>query len=192
MIRDALTELMEEKGVEGITVSDLTERANINRGTFYLHYRDINDLWEQSEDEIINEIEMLTQLINPQDAINYNSQAEPFPFIISLFEYLLENSSFMKIILGPKGGASFQGKLKGLIKRTFSNIILTHLKEENMLVPTEFLMAYVSSAHLGVIQYWLESGMANSPREMALILSRITFLGPGHVAGLGKQFKEEI
>lgn len=49
MIRDALTLLMEEKGFEGITVRDLAEKAAINRGTFYLHYKDKYDLLEQSD-----------------------------------------------------------------------------------------------------------------------------------------------
>jgi AcrR family transcriptional regulator len=191
MIRDALTVLMEEKGFEGITVRDLTDRANINRGTFYLHYRDKYDLLEQSEDEIITEIEKLTLQLNLNDAFNYNRQDEPFPFIITLFDYLLENSSFMQIILSPKGGGSFQLKLKDLIKRTFSKNILVNLRLEDMLVPAEFLLAYVSSAHIGVIQHWLKTGMEKSPREMALILSRTTLLGPGYVAGLSKHSKEE-
>ncbi|MFL6555361.1 MAG: TetR/AcrR family transcriptional regulator, partial [Bacillus sp. (in: firmicutes)] len=111
LIRDALTELMEEKGFEGLTVRDLTEKADINRGTFYLHYHDKYDLLEQSEAEILNEIEKIAQQINPTHFINFDSDNEPFPLIIKLFECFHENSSFMKVILGPKGDASFQGKL---------------------------------------------------------------------------------
>src|SRR3954447_14330505 len=103
LIRDALTELMEEKGFEGITVRDLTGKADINRGTFYLHYHDKYDLLEQSEAEILNEIEKMTLEINPNDFLNFNSENDPFPFIIKLFELFHENSSFMKVILGPKG-----------------------------------------------------------------------------------------
>jgi AcrR family transcriptional regulator len=183
LIRDALTELMEEKGFEGITVRDLTEKADINRGTFYLHYRDKYDLLEQSGAEIINEIKKLTNKINPLDALKFTGQGEPFPFIINLFEYLHENSSFMKVVLGPNGDASFQVKMKELIKKTFQQTIASKIKEEDMLVPLEFLISYVSSAHLGVIQHWLESGMEKSPREMAMILSRITLLGPRQVTG---------
>lgn len=184
LIRDALTELMEEKGFEGITVRDLTQKADINRGTFYLHYRDKYDLLEQSEAEIINEIKNLTNKINPLDALKFTGQGEPFPFIINLFEYLHENSSFMKVVLGPNGDAAFQVKMKEFIKNTFQQTIASKIKEEDMLVPLEFLISYVSSAHLGVIQHWLESGMKKSPRDMAMILSRITLLGPRQVTGL--------
>lgn len=184
LIRDALTELMEEKGFEGITVRDLTQKADINRGTFYLHYRDKYDLLEQSEAEIINEIKNLTNKINPLDALKFTGQGEPFPFIINLFEYLHENSSFMKVVLGPNGDAAFQVKMKEFIKNTFQQTIASKIKEEDMLVPLDFLISYVSSAHLGVIQHWLESGMKKSPRDMAMILSRITLLGPRQVTGL--------
>jgi AcrR family transcriptional regulator len=183
LIRDALTELMEEKGFEGITVRDLSVKAEINRGTFYLHYHDKYDLLEQSEAEILNEIEKMTLEINPTDFMNFNSENEPFPFIIKLFELFHENSSFMKVILGPKGDASFQGKLRDIIKKTFFQNVISKIKSENLLVPVDYLFAYVSSAHLGVIQHWLESGMGKSPREMAMVLSRITLLGPRHVTG---------
>jgi AcrR family transcriptional regulator len=186
LIRDALTELMEEKGFEGITVRDLTEKADINRGTFYLHYHDKYDLLEQSEAEILTEIEKIALTINPTDFMNFNSENEPFPFIVNLFEFFHENSSFMKVILGPKGDASFQGKLKDFIKHTFFQNIMSKIKRENLLVPVDFLFAYVSSAHLGVIQHWLESGMEKSPREMAMILSRITLLGPRNALGFKK------
>lgn len=186
LIRDALTELMEEKGFEGITVRDLTEKAAINRGTFYLHYHDKYDLLEQSEAEILTEIEKIALTINPTDFMNFNSENEPFPFIVNLFEFFHENSSFMKVILGPKGDASFQGKLKDFIKQTFFQNIMSKIKRENLLVPVDYLFAYVSSAHLGVIQHWLESGMEKSPREIAMILSRITLLGPRNALGFKK------
>jgi len=183
LIRDALTELMEEKGFEGITVRDLTQKAEINRGTFYLHYHDKYDLLEQSEAEILIEIQKIAQEINPLDFMNFNREDEPFPFIINLFEFFQENSSFMKVILGPNGDASFQGKLKEFIKQTFFQNIMSKINSDNLLVPADYLFAYVSSAHLGVIQHWLDSGMEKSPREIAMILSRITFLGPRNSLG---------
>ncbi|AZU63950.1 TetR/AcrR family transcriptional regulator [Neobacillus mesonae] len=186
LIRDTLTELIEEKGFEGVTVRDLTERAKINRGTFYLHYRDKYDLLEQSEDEIIKGIVQLVHEISPIEAVAYTSQNEPFPIIQKLFEHFQENANFMKVILGPKGDPAFQVKLRELITETFLNKMAEEINSEEMQVPVEFLTTYVSAAHVGVIQHWLETGMEKSPREMTLILAKMTLLGPGHVAGLKK------
>jgi AcrR family transcriptional regulator len=188
LIRDALTTLMEEKGFENITVSDLTAKADINRGTFYLHYRDKYDLLEQSENEVIKEINEIIkdaqQLIPKNDAYRYSLQLEHFPFITTLFEYILENSSFMKVILGPKGDPAFQEKMKEVMKRNLLQNVVEKIKKENLIVPPEHLIAYVCSAHLGVIQHWIENGMKESPREMSSILAQITLLGPGYVTGL--------
>ncbi|MFL6559059.1 MAG: TetR-like C-terminal domain-containing protein, partial [Bacillus sp. (in: firmicutes)] len=73
---------------------------------------------------------------------------------------------------------------KDFIKKTFFQNLISKINNENLLVPVDYLFAYISSAHLGVIQHWLENGMEQSPREMALVLSRITLLGPRHVIGL--------
>lgn len=191
MIKDALTELMEEKGFDAITVRDITEKANINRGTFYLHYRDKYDLLEQSEEEILKKLEEIAlevRRINPKD---FNFQVNKhFPFVIKLFEYFQENSRFMKVILSPMGDLSFQDKIKNVIKKNVIENVFSKLKKEDLLVPVEFIIAYITSAHLGVIQQWLNSGMNQSPQEISLILYNITVHGPIVVIGLGPELSK--
>lgn len=186
IIRDTLTELMTEKGFEGITVNELTARADINRGTFYLHYRDKYDLLEKSEAELICKISRIlsaSQKLSPEETLAHISRDEPFPFLLKLIEYISDNASFINTLLGPKGDPSFQVKLKEVLKETL--VKKSHqLKKEEMLVPPDYLIAYVSSAYLGLIQHWLESGMKESSREISLILQRISLLGPGKAAGL--------
>lgn len=187
MIRNALTELMEDKGFEGITVSDLTVRADINRGTFYLHYRDKYDLLEQSENEVILEIEKMAseiQNLTSKSAISFFDENKPVPFLVELFEYLEENFHFMKVIMGPKGDPSFQMRIKEVMKKNILQNLEKRFKNDEMLVPEDYFFAYVSSAHVGVIQHWLENGMKKTPLEMSYILSRMVFLGPGKVAGI--------
>ena len=48
-LRLALMELMCEKPQKHISVRELAERADINRGTFYIHYKDVSDLLQQLE-----------------------------------------------------------------------------------------------------------------------------------------------
>jgi AcrR family transcriptional regulator len=184
MIRDAMTELMVDKGFEGVTVRNLTEKAKINRGTFYLHYKDKYDLLEQCEEEVLTGIVTIVQTIDPKLALSFTSQEEPFPVFVQLFEYFRDNSAFLKVILGPKGDPSFQLKLKEMIKKMIPTILFQTLNKEDLKVPFDFFIAYVAAAHLGVIQHWLDSGMEKSPREMTLILAKMTIFGPGYVAGI--------
>ena len=51
-LRQSLTELLAQKPLSKITVQELTERADVNRGTFYSHYKDISDMKEQIEREL--------------------------------------------------------------------------------------------------------------------------------------------
>ena len=51
-LRKALMDLMAEKPVKSISVRELADRADINRGTFYIHYKDVGDLLQRLEDEM--------------------------------------------------------------------------------------------------------------------------------------------
>lgn len=191
MIRNALSELIEEKGYNNISVTDLTARADINRGTFYLHYTDKYDLLEQVENEVIQELDEKVNstgcldVLSPEFINNLDSADITMPFMINIFEYLKENSKFVKAILGPKGDPRFHIKLKNLIKSNlFERNPGNTFKKEAMLIPQEYFISYVLSAHLGVIQQWLNSGMDKSPEEMTLVLSKMFLLGPLKVAGI--------
>ncbi|WP_110926667.1 TetR/AcrR family transcriptional regulator [Bacillus massiliglaciei] len=186
-IRDALTKLMEEKGFEAITVKDLTEKADINRGTFYLHYQDKYDLLEQSEADVLAQLSQIGKAassVDLEDFRRYVIHNIPLPFVITLFECIQENAPFMKAALGPKGDPSFQAKIKEMIKRHLVENILRKLEKREAGVPVDLFSAYITSAHLGVIQQWLAGGMTQEPKEMALILLSMTFKGPAAAIGL--------
>jgi AcrR family transcriptional regulator len=185
MIRNALSELIEEKGFNEISVTDLTARADINRGTFYLHYADKHDLLEQVENEVLEELQEHTQHVDVSDILNIDSIDKPVPFLVRLFEYFKENEIFMKAILGPKGDPIFHRKLKKFIEiNLFEKKLIKVFKKENMLIPEVYFISYILSAHLGVLQQWLESDMESSPEDMALILSKMFLLGPLRVTGI--------
>ncbi|EKN70924.1 TetR family transcriptional regulator [Neobacillus bataviensis LMG 21833] len=184
-IRDALVELIDEKGFEAITVKDITIRAKINRGTFYAHYQDKFDLMTKCEEEIMHEMSRIVKQNFPGLIAAHGTKLPtetPFSIAVSVFEFLNENSGFMKAVLGPKGDLSFQTRLKDFMWKTMFGNNSDGLVRE--VVPGQYLASYVASAHIGVIQQWLNSGRKESPQEMARILSTITVNGPFYAAGL--------
>jgi AcrR family transcriptional regulator len=191
MIRNALSALIEEKGFGNISITDITTRADINRGTFYLHYIDKFDLLEQIENELLQELQQhikntrLTDKVTIEFTDNVESVSKPIPYMKKVFEYVKENSVLIKAILGPNGDPKFQNKIKELIHTNiFEKNLIKAFNKENMLVPEEYFISYLLSAHIGVLQKWLESGMEKTPEEMALILAKMSFLGPFKVTGL--------
>lgn len=189
-IRNALVELIEEQGFEATTVKDITNKANINRGTFYAHYQDKFDLMNKCLEEIMQDMLNIVEQGLPNVIAELGIKSTPItplPIAVSMFEYLNENSEFMKAMLSSKGDLSFQIKMKDFMWKTlFENIPNPLIKEDNLLVPSQYLASYIASAHIAVIQQWLDSGRKESPREMAQILSTITFNGPFFAAGLKK------
>lgn len=178
-LQEALTELMETKGFDAIKIHDLTEKADINRGTFYLHYKDKFDLLEQSEDDIIQEIVHIHKEGKKHEgkkslAIKLPIE-EPMPNLVELFSYIKANEALLRVLLGKRGNQTFQEKLKTVLRENMLEHILELHLEKSMLVPLEYFTAFAVSAHIGVIQQWIENGLDKSPKEMALILTRITF-----------------
>ncbi|MBP8763304.1 MAG: TetR/AcrR family transcriptional regulator, partial [Acetoanaerobium sp.] len=85
LIKTALSELIQEKGFDHVSITDLTQRANINRGTFYLHYQDKYDLLEKFENEVLDDIntnaENFIKSIKDIDFLGEDFSNEIKPFI---------------------------------------------------------------------------------------------------------------
>jgi AcrR family transcriptional regulator len=179
LLRKTLFELMEEKTIESITVTDISNRADINRGTFYLHFRDVSDMMEQIKEEMFEKIRRVVIQIDLRELLVYSSKGETYPILVKIFEELVRNSDFFKAIFGPNGDMSFVRRLKEFMSSIIFNK-LTYLQpqEENLLVPRDFIIAYMASANIGVVLHWIESGMKLSPLEMGQIMTQLVSHGP--------------
>lgn len=181
-LRAALIELIEERGVEGFTVNDLCARADLNRGTFYNHFRDKEDLLTSLEDEVMSGLvpfqdafKKLTLL----DLAKLKLSREPVPLLVELFDYLCAEGDFLRAMLGPHGDARFVRRLRETL---CTDLILGLLHERYRASDDPFVGYYVSfyaAAYLGVITRWLECGMRESSEEMARIAMRLLFIKPG-------------
>jgi AcrR family transcriptional regulator len=174
VIKDCFIQLIREKGFEKITVKDLTEKANINRGTFYLHYKDKYDLLEQGQNEILKEIEHIMSKASKEieKFIPIKESNQVSPFLTEIYTHIGYNSDFMSVILGTRGNLYFQTKLKDLIRRFIANNI-TNNANFNKKILVKYFIEMVASIQIGVIQKWIQDGMKESPKEMAAMVSEI-------------------
>lgn len=189
-IRGALVKLIEEKGFEAITVKDITTVAKVNRGTFYAHYQNKYDLMTKLEDGFMHNIAQIVKK-NINKDINKGKVDLPRILETALFEYLNESGDFLKAVLGPKGNLTFQTRLRDFMLNTMFGDQMPLLKEEELLVSKHYLAAYVASAHIGVIQKWLETGRKESPQEIAQFLAKLTLEGSFEAAGLKMNVKNK-
>lgn len=105
-LRDALVELIEERGLTNFSASDLCARADLNRGTLYNNFGDMEGLLAALEDDIMDDLENLQscmQRLSLKDVLRYRVNKKPMPFLVKLFDYLREQGDFLHAIMGPKG-----------------------------------------------------------------------------------------
>lgn len=181
-LRDALIELMKERGFDGFTVNDLCVRADLNRGTFYNHYHDKEALLAAFEGEIMHDLERFQvqmQDLTVRSLMTYRARKKPLPFLVELFDYLREQGDFLHAVLGPGGDVRFGPRLRDSV---CMNLVQSILHERYRNDPAPFVgyyVAFFASAYLGVIERWIETGMQESSEEMALIAMRLFFIKPG-------------
>ncbi|MGB8212523.1 MAG: TetR/AcrR family transcriptional regulator [Anaerolineales bacterium] len=165
-LRAALMALIEEKGFDAISVQDITERAGLNRATFYLHYRDKQDLLIRTSEA---EFDRLVAEAGPIDRGNLTFQKPPQQVVI-LFQHLAKNRDFYRVVLGRSGVPAFVARMREYLA-TFTQQRITGL---HTLYPVAvpilddvFISEYVAGALLGVIIWWLENDLPHSPEYMS-------------------------
>lgn len=181
-LRTALIELMEERGLDGLSVNDLCARADLNRGTFYNHFHDKDDLLTTLEDEIIADLERIQEQmkgLTVMDLVRYRTRKQPLPFLVDLFDYLREQGDFLHAVTGPGGDIRFAPRLRDSVCANLIQSILHERYRENPTPFVEYYVAFFATAYLGVIEHWIETGMKESSEEMALIAMRLFFIKPG-------------
>lgn len=102
---------MKEKSVNQITVKELVEEVDINRSTFYLHFKDIQDLLREIEENMEAQIK---RAIEEHPIVSGNENA--FYFIEDMFRVLDEEREISKALIGPNGDMGFIHRIERIIK----------------------------------------------------------------------------
>ena len=184
MLKDALLSLILEKGYDAVTVEDITERADLGRTTFYLHYKDKEDLLVESIETIASE---LVEYISQSNMLPVASDSGPqpsegyMPAIQLVFRHAGDNAMLYRIILREAGAVLASDRLRSIINAAASQIMSARLKENPPevlpLIPLEVLSNYFAASLLGLVTWWLESNMPYPPEQMADIFRRLFFEG---------------
>lgn len=171
LLKNGLTELMLTKPVQTITVRELTDYVNLNRGTFYLHYKDIQDLLNRLEDDLLDEFVEITNSHQPQEM-----NGKPFPLICDLYKFLEKNSDFVRIVLVNNQEQNFKNRLKDIIReRCINDWNEIFARADPKL--SELYSSYVLSGCIGIIETWLMNNTRQSPEELARYTENIMLNG---------------
>lgn len=172
-LRQGLTELLAEKSAKDITVRELSERVDMNRGTFYLHYKDIFDMIERIEKEMFEDLHGVLEK-HPVRSLN----GKPLPMLIDVFRFVAKNADMCTVLIGKNGDLAFVNRLKSLVKdRCLSDWmkLFNTGKSKNF----EYFYSFIVSGCIGLLQNWLENGMKEPPEHMASLAEQMILTGIG-------------
>jgi AcrR family transcriptional regulator len=182
MLHDAAISLIEERGIDGFNVSDVTDRADLNRSTFYSHFKDKNDLVHFCEVEFFDElsdIEAEMADVSPEELGMAYIGLKPLQPLVDIFEFLGKHSGLLNALIGPNGDIGFERRMLDTVCNTIVDRVLSPKYKENRTKMVDYYVAYFSHASLGVVRTWIETGMKETPEEMAGVLVHLSFLSPG-------------
>lgn len=160
MIRQAFLELLREKPYERITVTDIVNRADINRSTFYAHYPDVLGLVEEIMSQAINNSINLISRYNYLDIFS-----DPIPFLQDLTRIGIENVELYKLL----GQSDFALRQVEMIKS-----VLTEKAVSNVDIPEEIRCSNAFRIHinffvggiLNTYQQWILGNLDCSTDEI--------------------------
>ena len=175
LIRQSLTTLLREKPIQSISIRELCQEAGVNRGTFYAHYKDIYDLLDQLEQE------MLTGFLRAMEPLlEAGDDADPLEITAGIFACTRENADLCSVVLGPNGDKRFAGQLLELGRE---KCIACYSRRFPAATPQQldYYYTFVSAGCVGLLEKWFRDGMAISSAELAqlaqgIMLSAIRFL----------------
>lgn len=172
-LRQGLMALLGKKSLKDISVRELTDAADLHRGTFYIHYKDIYDLYDKICAESLGEVGSIFDQHPPEELMS-----SPCGLIRDIMEYAAENRDLCRTMLGPRGDQNLVRELCRILEEKC-------LHDWSILFPEQgfgrrdYLCGYVVTGCMGVVRHWAEGGMAESPQEMAALLEQITHQGLG-------------
>jgi AcrR family transcriptional regulator len=156
-ILNAFVGLLAEKDFEHITMQDIAERADVNRGTVYLHYVDKFDLLDQCIDT------HLTHLL--EDCLPGGTMSHPTKAAMQrIFAYLEQHALLYRTLLVNKGIPTFRNRLMAVLVQSLSAYFDASGIPPDM--NKEVSAQFLASAAVGVLEWWITQSMPYSPAEM--------------------------
>ncbi|ODG90497.1 MULTISPECIES: TetR/AcrR family transcriptional regulator [Bacillaceae] len=173
LIKDAFIELLQEMDLNKITVNRIADRATVNRVTFYLHYRDIQDMMENMALEMGERLGLIMRGSTTLKSIDETDSVR----LLNLLEHIAENAKFYKVVLASTKTPIFTEQLLKIITETITKrreIDSLHIKTD---IQKDIIIWYGSSALIGTIVSWLRNDMPYTPQYLAKQLSLLFRIG---------------
>jgi len=160
VLKQSLLDLMATQPIRSITVTEICDRANINRGTFYVHYADQYDLLAQIEDDLDDVIQATLEKRLPSSDVT-----------VEILRTIATQSSLCKVLFSEFGDAAFLKKIMYNAHDQFIGEWTAKVRPDDAGQLDRFYV-FIANGISAVIQDWLQDGMPDTPEALAAFIQK--------------------
>ncbi len=171
LLQEALLVLIIEQGYDTLRIEDITERANLRRATFYMHYKDKEELLLSALSETFNRLAQETEHFAAADRLGGKTHYGAY---LTTFKHAEQNHTLYRNILNSQSGAVFARR----IREYLAGLILQGLHQiPDLALPADVVANYIAGAELAMITWWLENDMPYPAEQVAQGVYQLTLRG---------------
>lgn len=175
-IHSAMTTLLAKKPIEEITVTELSEAAEINRKTFYNYYSSVYMVAEEMEDEIVERFEETLRKIDFDTLLK-----DPVTTFNTLARLITSDLDFYENILTNRNQISFLQKIITSLKQRIRVLYFSSGSPDSDL--NDYMLEYIVSGLVSVYQKWFISGRKTDIEVLSRYISMLAVCGVKEVLG---------
>ena len=157
-LKEALTDLILEKGYEGVTVQDVIDRADVGRSTFYAHYMDKDDLLMA----ILADLEMPAP-----DSASWTADDPAFGWTLELFRHFGSGKRLFKAVASSQSGALARrettSRLEDLVRAELSRLRAARRLDA---FRVETVVRFLVGTFIGFMDWWMREENEHLPAEV--------------------------
>jgi len=150
-IINALADLLFEKELHKVTVKEITEIADINRGTFYKHYLDVYDLYDKAEQDIMVDLGMLVLQLEELPSDQYFTH---------LINYIDDNRPIFRMMFSPNSTSKLRDRFNRCLEGSFRAYEAEKKDTPVNDITLRYQTNYRSRGCVSVISLWVRGGFA--------------------------------
>lgn len=171
-LQAALLHLLEQKPLEKISISELCKIANVNRGTFYLHFQDIEELFSHYFQEITDDLR--SAYYEPYELTNHVIE-DMEPHMVRIFHHVKKFAHFYTIVFNRKAPLMYYYDFYDVIRAYLLDSLSLELLPDD--TSKQYLASYQANAILGMIIEWVGNNYEQSAEELNEMLMQFSRLG---------------
>ncbi|MCJ1977134.1 TetR/AcrR family transcriptional regulator [Lactococcus piscium] len=184
LITQAFIKLLGSKTFDKITINDISDEAMINRATFYSHFKDKFDLFERVIDKFLGDFADVldTENLVEENAINVKKIEGA---LTKFYHFVNENPDLAKIFITHSNKEILSKRMLMILSERYSEIFDSlDVRNEDLKIPTDFVVSYITSIFIGTVNWWIEQkNHEMSANEFASLV--IKLISNGHLTVLG-------